>query len=107
MYPGGEFRPGLPILDTDPASARTSCHIFPHGESAREVINGYQVIISHIPVAQIGQSEQQLCAAHADGLKMVIFEIGKHPALTVASLFAHHLQLLGTDTANWARKPIG
>jgi hypothetical protein len=102
----------LPFLTTDPATARSSCIIHPHGQSSREVINGYQVIVSHLQETANGiqvtpPHYQQLCAAHADGLKVVIAEIGKHPALSVVSLFAHHLQLLGTDPANWARKPIG
>jgi hypothetical protein len=33
-------------------------------------------------------------------------EFGNHPTLDVLSLFAHHLQLLGTSPAHWATQPI-
>jgi len=94
-----------PVFTTDLAGPRSSCPIFSHGESAHEVINGHPVIVSRLPTG--GLTEQQLCAAHADGLRVRISEIGNHPGLGVVSLFAHHLQLLGTNVANWARNPIG
>jgi hypothetical protein len=48
-----------------------------------------------------------LCAADAGGLSITIQEFGNHPTLDVVSLFAHHLQLLGTSPAHWATQPIG
>jgi hypothetical protein len=94
-----------PIFTTELAGSRSSCPSFPHGESAHEVINGHSVIVSRIPTG--GLLARQLCAAHANGLRVQISEIGNHPGLGVVSLFAHHLQLLGTNVANWARNPIG
>jgi hypothetical protein len=35
-----------------------------------------------------------------------IQEFGNHPTLDVVSLFAHHLQLLGTSRAHWPTRPI-
>jgi hypothetical protein len=94
-----------PSFTFDLATPRSSCPIFPHGQSAHQVINGYPVIVSHIPTG--GLPIQQLCAAHANGLRVRISELGNHPGLGVVSLFAHHLQLLGTNAANWAKTPIG
>ena len=54
--------------------------------------------------------EQALCA-NADGLSVEIDERSNRPragvaSVDVVSVFAHHLQLLGTSPANWAAKPI-
>jgi hypothetical protein len=40
--------------------------------------------ISHIPRPTV-TPEQQLCAAHADGLRVAISEIGRHPAAGMIS----------------------
>lgn len=53
-----------------------------------------------------GPAGQTLCAAHADGLSVTIYESGNHPTVDVVSLFAHHVQLLGTSRARWATQPI-
>jgi hypothetical protein len=52
-----------------------------------------------------GVPEQQLCAAHADGFWLSIIESGSHPPIDVASLFKHHMRLLGTNPANWTSHP--
>jgi hypothetical protein len=102
----GEFRPGLPFLTTDPATAHSSCHFYPHGQSTREVINGFRVTVNRFPALRGSPPEQQLCAAKADGLAVFIAEIGTHPALSVAAVF-EHLVLLGTFPSDWTRAPIG
>ena len=66
----------------------------------RKVVNGYPVTVTR------GPTGQTLCAAHAGGLSVSIYEFGNHPAVDVVSLFAHHLQLLGTSPAHWATRPI-
>jgi hypothetical protein len=97
----GEFRPNIPDLDTDPATSHSSCHFYPNGQSTRQVIAGYKVIVNHLP------GGQQLCASHAHGLAVFIDEAGSHPAIGVIALFGHHLRLLGANPANWTKAPIG
>lgn len=97
----GEFRNDIPSLDTDPATSHSSCHFYPNGQSTRRVIAGYKVTVNRLP------GEQQLCAAHADGLAVFISEVGRHFAIGVVALFEHHLRLLGINPANWTAVPIG
>jgi hypothetical protein len=93
----------MPIVGTQPASARGSCHFFP-GESVRSVLGGYKAIVTHFPSPPL---KQLLCARRADGLWVEISVYGKAPVLDVADLFAHHMRLLGPDPAHWTRNPIG
>jgi hypothetical protein len=76
------------------------CRVPTQRPSVHKVVNGYPVIVNRGPVAQ------ELCAADAGGLFVTIQEFGNHPTLDVVSLFAHHLQLLGTSPARWATQPI-
>jgi hypothetical protein len=76
------------------------CRVPSQRPPVHKVVNGYPVIVNRGPVAQ------ELCAADADGLFVTIEEFGNHPTLDVVSLFAHHLQLLGTSPAHWAAQPI-
>ena len=77
----------------DPASQNTS-----------EIINGYRVVVKRMPIG--GVPQQELCAAHADGFWISIIEFGAHPSIEAASLFRHHVRLLGTNPANWTRHPL-
>jgi len=95
---------GLPGFRLDPAGPHSSCPSVPH--SVHEVIAGHRVIIGHITEGP-GLPGQSLCAASADGLRVIIAVAGRHQVLSVVSLFAHHLHLLGPDPAHWARNPIG
>ncbi|HET7247649.1 MAG TPA: hypothetical protein VFJ07_22765, partial [Streptosporangiaceae bacterium] len=85
--------PGGTCTPHDPASNNTS-----------EIINGYRVVVKRMTIG--GVPEQQLCAAHADGLWLSIIESGPHPPIDVASLFKHYMRLLGTDPANWTSHPL-
>ena len=76
------------------------CRVPTQHPAVHKVVNGYPVTVNRGPVAQ------QLCATDADGLFVTIQEFGNHPTLDVLSLFAHHLQLLGTSPAHWATQPI-
>jgi hypothetical protein len=40
-------------------------------------------------------------------LVVTISEFGAHSAISVTTLFGHHLRLLGPNPANWTSKPIG
>jgi len=82
------------------AARRNPCRVVAEGSLVHKVVNGYRVIITR------GPAGQTLCAAHAGGLSVTIYEFGNHPTIDVVSLFAHHLQLLGTSPAHWATRPI-
>jgi hypothetical protein len=65
------------------------------------VINGYNVVVgtnNHWP-------NQVLCAPDAAGTNVQI-AVGAQPTLSPASIFAHHLRLLGWNPAKWTAKPI-
>ena len=66
-----------------------------------EVINGYQVVLG----TQKTWPHYQLCANDAAGT-FVWIAIGARPTLSPASIFAHHLRLLGSNPAKWTTKPI-
>jgi hypothetical protein len=76
----------------------------PSTRNTREIINGYRVVVKRMPAG--GHPEQELCAAHADGLWVSIIEFGRHPSMGVVSLFRQHLRLLGTSPAGWTRDPL-
>jgi hypothetical protein len=82
-----------------------SCRVAAQGPPVHEVVNGYRVIVTRGPFGQT------LCAANAGGLSVQIEERSNRPgadlaSVDVVSLFAHHLQLLGTSPAHWATQPI-
>jgi hypothetical protein len=85
-----------------PATPHSRCPTFGASAHHHELING-----SPVTVTTTSPSVQALCTLHADGLHVLIREAGIPPGLGVVSLFAHHLQLLGTNPANWARNPLG
>jgi hypothetical protein len=91
---GLQFQNGLPNFpDIEPAASHGNyC-----GQPPNRIINGYHVLLGN----------GYLCAAHADGLEFSLGQQGAHPPISLASLFGHHLRLLGTNPANWTRKPIG
>jgi hypothetical protein len=82
------------------AAKHNSCRVLRLGHTMRKVVNGYPVIVTR------GPAGQTLCAADAGGLSVTIYEFGNHPTVDVASLFAHHLELLGASPAHWATHPI-
>src|SRR6266487_1747108 len=64
----------------------------------------YRMVVKRMPIG--GVPQQELCAAHADGLALSIIEFGPHPPIDVASLFRDHVRLLGTNLANWTSNPL-
>jgi hypothetical protein len=85
--------------------AKNQCGDFSHAEGADskpEVINGYQVVLI---TDQKFWPNHELCADNAAGT-FVWIAIGAHPTLSPASIFAHHLRLLGSNPAKWTTKPI-
>ncbi len=93
------YETGLPYFDVNPPSfyGNPPCY---RGERGSKIINGYQVVVTNV-------IKEQLCAPRARGLIVVISEFGAHPAISVNSLFGHHLRLLGSNPAHWTSKPIG
>jgi len=92
---------GLPEFQFGLAGPRSSCPSVPRSTAVHKVINGYRVILGHTT-----ESRQWLCAPDADGLQVRILTGSRHVP-SPADLFAHHLHLLGTNPAHWARKPSG
>jgi hypothetical protein len=88
------------LASVGPAAQYSPCRGPVQGNLVHKVVNGYPVIVSRGPYGQT------LCAADAGGLSVTIQEFGNHPTLDVVSLFARHLQLLGTSPAHWATQPI-
>jgi hypothetical protein len=94
-----------PYVDIHPSPRTGTCT--PHDPSTQntsEIINGYRVVLKRTSAG--GHPEQEVCAAHADGLWLDIIEFGPRPLIDVSSLFRQHLQLLGTNPANWTKNPI-
>jgi hypothetical protein len=65
------------------------------------VINGHQVVLNQPPVA----GKQTLVANDADGLYVYVETDSQGAPLSPTAIFAHHLQLLGPDPANWTTSP--
>jgi hypothetical protein len=94
-----------PYVDIHPSPRAGTCT--PHDPSTKntsEIINGHRVVVKRSSAG--GFPEQEVCAAHADGLWVDILEFGPHPRAGVTSLF-RQLRLLGTNPANWTKNPIG
>lgn len=94
-----------PYIQIHPAPHYGTCTPHdPASHNTSEIINGYRVVVKRMPIG--GVPQQELCAAHADGFWLSIIEFGAHPTIEAASLFRHHVQLLGTNPANWTRHPL-
>jgi hypothetical protein len=95
-----------PMFTTNPATARGSCYFYSHGQSVREIINGYRVTVNHLPAARGNVATQQVCAAQADGLFVFVSTDSDHASLNAVAIFRDHLRLLGTDPAHWTTRPV-
>jgi hypothetical protein len=82
------------------AAQHYSCRVPAQAPLVHKVVNGYPVIVAR------GPAGPTLCAPDAGGLSVTIYEFGDHPTVDVVSLFARHLQLLGTSPAHWTTQPI-
>jgi hypothetical protein len=94
-----------PFFTTDPASS--SCYYYPGGQSTRQTINGYRVIVNHLPAPKGSVPTQQVCAADADGLFVFVSTYGRHASPNAISIFRRHMRLLGTNPAGWTTQPLG
>jgi len=94
-----------PYIQIHPAPRGGTCTPHdPASQNTSEIINGYRVVVKRMPIG--GVAQQELCAAHADGFWLSIIEFGAHPSIDAASLFRHHVRLLGPNPANWTRHPL-
>jgi hypothetical protein len=66
------------------------------------VINGYRVF----PASAPSPGKQTLSAPDADGLYLYAESTGTDAPLSLSSVLAHHLQLLGPDPGNWTAAPV-
>jgi hypothetical protein len=94
-----------PYIQIHPTPRGGSCTPHdPASNNTSEIINGYRVVVKRMTIG--GVPQQQLCAAHAAGLWLSIIEFGPRPPIDVASLFKHHMRLLGTNPSNWTSHPL-
>jgi hypothetical protein len=101
---GDDAPVNAPHFDAGPGG-KNQCGGFMHGEGAQstpKVINGHQVVLI---TDQKFWPNHQLCADNAAG-NFVWIATGTHPTLSPASIFTHHLRLLGSNPAKWTTKPI-
>ncbi len=67
------------------------------------MINGYRAY----PGNPRPPASHALFVPDADGLYLYAQTTGSHPPLSLTTVFAHHLQLLGPDAADWTPAPGG
>jgi hypothetical protein len=65
-----------------------------------------KVFLNTLPAAGGQPVDYRLSAPSDDGLSLEIDISGPHAPLSPAEFFAHHLKLLGPDSANWTTTPI-
>jgi hypothetical protein len=105
LYLEGKGSSEGPSVDVAPAGPGNPCRrIYPNGQ--RRTINGTNVVVNHIPAAGSSPASFQVCAAHADGLFVLIITSGQEQPRAV-SIFRHNLRLLGRDPASWTASPVG
>jgi hypothetical protein len=105
LYLEGKGGSDGPSVDVAPAGPGNPCRrSYPHGQ--RRTINGISVVVNHIPAAGSSPASFQVCAAHADGLFVLIVTSGQGQPRAV-SIFRHDLRLLGRDPAHWTTRPLG
>jgi hypothetical protein len=92
---------GGAIFSAGPAS---SC--YSDGQSKRQTINGYQVIVRRIPSPNGPLPDLLVCASDADGLSVTV-STDSHASLDAVSIFRRHLRILGTNPADWTTEPLG
>jgi len=98
---GAGAGPGGAIFSAGPAS---SC--YSDGQSKRQTINGYQVIVRRIPSPNGAPPDLLVCAPDADGLSVTV-STGFHASPDAVSIFRRQLRILGTNPANWTTEPLG
>jgi hypothetical protein len=70
------------------------------------VIKGVKVYLATDPAHGGAPASSSLQVPFAGGLGLEITVFGPDAPLNAAEVFAHHLQLLGPDRANWTTDPI-
>jgi hypothetical protein len=108
--PGTAPRNALTILTSTQPAQPPTCRTatVPAGPLSQpiscpsSVINGYRVYPASAPTP----SKQTLSAPDADGLYLYLESTGTDAPLSLSSVLAHHLQLLGPDPASWTTTPV-
>jgi hypothetical protein len=70
-------------------------------------IDGDQVYLGTLPAVGGQPVDYRLTALNADGLSIEIDITGPDAPMSPAEFFAHHLQLLGPNPADWTTRPLG
>lgn len=81
------------------------------GSSSCPLINGYEVYQFHSALSVTGEPTVPIyyLTAHrpaASGLMLLMTITGPRPLLSPLDVFAHHVQMLGLDPADWTTTPI-
>jgi len=92
---------GAAIFTAGPAS---SC--YSDGQSKRQTINGYQVIVRRIPSPNGTPPDLLVCASDADGLSVTV-STGIHASPDAVSIFRRDIRILGRNPADWTTQPLG
>jgi hypothetical protein len=92
---------GAAIFTAGPAS---SC--YSDGQSKRQTINGYQVIVRRIPSPNGTPPDVLVCASDADGLSVTV-STGIHASPDAVSIFRRDIRILGRNPADWTTQPLG
>jgi hypothetical protein len=108
--PGTAPRTALTIFTSTQTAKPPTCRIstVPPGPVSQpascpsNVINGYRVF----PASAPSPGKQTLSAPDADGLYLYAESTGTDAPLSLSSVLAHHLQLLGSDPGNWTAAPV-
>ena len=104
-YSLAEPRPYPPGFTTNLTKRRDTCDMYPDGQSRRETINGYRVVVDRLRAERGNPAVRQVCATDVAGLFIFVSTYGRTRPDAV-SLFAHHLRVLGPDPANWTTRPL-
>jgi hypothetical protein len=76
------------------------------GQSKRQTIDGYQVIVARIPSPNGTPPDLLVCASDAHGLRVTV-STGVHASPDAVSIFRRHIRILGTNPADWTTEPLG
>lgn len=100
QWAAGDAASAPSLIIGPPGQNAMPCQLQPASAVRRQIINGY-----HVVTTTTGQGSQ-ICATNADGLRVYVFT-GAGVTPDAIAIFAHHLRLLGTNTARWTTRPIG
>ncbi len=93
-----------PYIQIHPAPRGGTCTPHdPASNNTSEIINGYRVVVKRMT---IGGVPEQNCAPPTPAGSGSPSSSPAPTPIDVASLFKHHMRLLGTNPANWTSHPL-